>query len=222
MIAIFGCLVRVYTICHSQQSDKGLDFLSFSAVWSGSTLFAFLAFWSGSTLCAILSSLISVYTIFHSQSDQGLHNFPHLSCLINVYAVILSSLIRVYTFCHSQQPQQGQGSLSSSGTVWTGSTLFAILISLIRVYTVCHSLQSDQGLHYFPFAAVWSVSTLFAILSLIGSTLLVILSCLIRVHHNLTYFLSRRFMYLVISLLVYRAGCGIWLYQFLIIAYLFT
>ena len=30
----------------------------------------------------------------------------------------------------------------------------------------------------------------------------------------------RRFMYLVISLLVYRAGCGIWLYQFLIIAYL--
>ena len=32
----------------------------------------------------------------------------------------------------------------------------------------------------------------------------------------------RRFMYLVISLLVYRTGCGIWLYQFLIIAYLFT
>ena len=32
----------------------------------------------------------------------------------------------------------------------------------------------------------------------------------------------RRFMYLVISLLVYRAGCGILLYQFLIIAYLFT
>ena len=32
----------------------------------------------------------------------------------------------------------------------------------------------------------------------------------------------RRFMYLVISLFVYRAGCGIWLYQFLIIAYLFT
>ena len=28
--------------------------------------------------------------------------------------------------------------------------------------------------------------------------------------------------YLVISLLVLRAGCGIWLYQFLIIAYLFT
>ena len=31
----------------------------------------------------------------------------------------------------------------------------------------------------------------------------------------------RQFMYLVISLLALRAGCGIWLYQFLIIAYLF-
>ena len=32
----------------------------------------------------------------------------------------------------------------------------------------------------------------------------------------------RQFMYLVISLLVLRAGCGIWLYQFLIIVYHFT
>ena len=32
----------------------------------------------------------------------------------------------------------------------------------------------------------------------------------------------RQFMYLVISLLVLRAGYGIWLYQSLIIAYLFT
>ena len=31
-----------------------------------------------------------------------------------------------------------------------------------------------------------------------------------------------QFMYLFISLLVLRTGCGIWLYQFLIIAYLFT
>ena len=31
-----------------------------------------------------------------------------------------------------------------------------------------------------------------------------------------------QFMYIVISLLVLRAGCGIWLYQFLIIAYHFT
>ena len=30
-----------------------------------------------------------------------------------------------------------------------------------------------------------------------------------------------QFMYLVVSLLVLRAGCGIWLYQFLNIAYLF-
>ena len=32
----------------------------------------------------------------------------------------------------------------------------------------------------------------------------------------------RQFMYLVISRLVLRAGCGIWFYQFLIIAYIFT
>ena len=32
----------------------------------------------------------------------------------------------------------------------------------------------------------------------------------------------RQFMYLVISLLILRAGSGIWLYQFLIIAYLYT
>ena len=31
-----------------------------------------------------------------------------------------------------------------------------------------------------------------------------------------------QFMYLVVSLLVLRAGCGTWLYQFLIIAYRFT
>ena len=31
-----------------------------------------------------------------------------------------------------------------------------------------------------------------------------------------------QFMYLAISLWVLRSGCGIWLYQFLIIAYLFT
>ena len=36
------------------------------------------------------------------------------------------------------------------------------------------------------------------------------------------YVNCRQFMYLVISLLVLRAGYGIWLYQLLIIAYLFT
>ena len=39
---------------------------------------------------------------------------------------------------------------------------------------------------------------------------------------RVTFVNCRQFMYLVISLLVLRAGCGIWLYQFLIIAYLFT
>ena len=42
--------------------------------------------------------------------------------------------------------------------------------------------------------------------------------CLPRVH----FVNCGQFMYLVISLLVLRAGCGIWLCQFLIIAYLFT
>ena len=42
--------------------------------------------------------------------------------------------------------------------------------------------------------------------------------CLPRV----PYVNCHQFMYLVISLLVLRAGYGIWLYQFLIIAYLFT
>ena len=31
-----------------------------------------------------------------------------------------------------------------------------------------------------------------------------------------------QYMYLIVSLLILRAGCGIWSYQFLIIAYLFT
>ena len=52
---------RVYTICNSQQSHQGLHCLPFSAVWSGSTLFA------------IFCSLIRVYAISHSFSDQCLH-----------------------------------------------------------------------------------------------------------------------------------------------------
>ena len=36
------------------------------------------------------------------------------------------------------------------------------------VCTVCHCQQSDQGLQCLPFAAVWSVSTLFSILRLIS------------------------------------------------------
>ena len=116
-----------------------------------------------------------VYTICHSQQSKvGLHCLPFsvwagstpftiFSILIILCTVILSSLIRVYIIFHSQQSYQGQGPLLFSGTVWSGSTLFAIHI-LIRVYNICHS-QYDQGLHHLRFLAVWSRSTLFAILS---------------------------------------------------------
>ena len=146
----------VYTVCHCQQSDKGLQCLPFAAVWSVSTLFSILR-------------LISVYSICHSQQPgEGLHYLPFL----------LSSIVKVYTTCHSQQSDQGlhylpfsavwsssRPTLSFSGTVWSGSTLIAILSSLIKVYTVCHSQLSDQCLHYLPFSAIWSGSTLYAILS---------------------------------------------------------
>ena len=126
--------MRVYTICHSQQSDQGLHYLQFS-VWSGSTLFA------------ILSRLINfkVYTvIFRNSVEQGLHYLP------------FSAFWSVYTFYHSQQSGQVQGQLLFSATIWTGSTLFVILSSLIMVYTICHSQQSDQSLHFLPYSAVWS------------------------------------------------------------------
>ena len=110
-----------------------------------------------STLFAILSLLIRVYTISHSQqsdqglhclhyqpSDQGLHYLPFSAVWSgSTLFAILSSLIRVYTFFQF--------------LVLSGSTLFAIL-SLLRVYTVCHSQQSDQSPHYLPFSAVWSIS----------------------------------------------------------------
>ena len=194
LIVILSSLIRVYTVCHSQQSGQGLHYLLFSAVWSGSTLFAILsmqhyqglhclpfsAFWSESTLLAIRSSLmkvkvytvslmnnlIRVYTICHSQqSGQGLHYFPFsavwsrsrstLSFSGTVWSgstlfVILKSLIWVYIVCRSQQCNQGLFCLPFS-VIWSGSTLFAILCCQIKVYTVCHSQQSDEGLHYFPF-----------------------------------------------------------------------
>ena len=138
--------IGVYTVCHSpQQSDQYLHFLPFSAIWSRSrsTLSFWGTVWSGSTIFAILSSLIKVNTICHSQqSYQGLH-YLALSAVWSR---------RRYT-------------LLFSGTVWSGYTQFAIRSSLIKVDTVCHSQQCDQGLHYLPFSAVWSGSTLFAILS---------------------------------------------------------
>ena len=159
----------VYTICHSQQSDQGLHYLPFSAVWSRSTLFS------------ILSSLIRVDTYCHPQlSDQGLHYLPFWTVYSgSTLFAILSSFIRASTTCHSQQSDQGlyylplpglwstsSSILSFSGTVWSGSALFAILSCLIRVYTVFHSPKhSDQNLHYFSFSAVWSGSTIVAILS---------------------------------------------------------
>ena len=150
MFAILSSLITVYTICHSQQSDQGLDcltsqqfdqclqYLPFS-VWSGSTLFAFLSLirvfticisfqllLSRSTLFAILRSLFRVYTICHSQSDQGL-NCLLLSALwsgTTLFAIL--SLIRVYIFCHYQQSDQGLH-------------YFPFILSIIiKVYTVCH------------------------------------------------------------------------------------
>ena len=175
--------MRVYTICHS-----------------------FYTLLSRATLFAISSSLISVYTTCHSQqSDQGLHYLPFSAVRSRSTVFAILSLIRVYTICHSQQSDQGllylpvsavwsrsRSTLSFSGTIWSGSTLFSILSSLIRIYTFCHSQQSNQGIHclpfsavlsrvyticnpqqsnqgihYLPFSAVWSESTLFANLSLI-------------------------------------------------------
>ena len=152
-------LIRVYTICHSQQSDQSLHCLTFSAVWPVSTLFA------------ILSSLIRVYTVCHAQqSDQGLHGLPFSVWWRSTSFSILSSLAWVNTICHSQQSDQSHNYLPFSA-VWSGCTLFAILskpyylglyclpssavwpgstlfviVSLIRVNTICHSQQSEQGL----------------------------------------------------------------------------
>ena len=170
-------MITVYTIYHSQQSDQGLSqesdqdlhCLPFSAVWSGSTLFA------------ICSSLIKVKVHCHPKkhSDQGLHYLPFLalwswSTLFPILSkqyyqgrhclsFFLSSFIKVYTVCYFPLSDQCLHYLSLSA-VWSGSTLFPILSSLIKVYTICHS-QSDQDLHYLAFTAVWSGSTLCAILS---------------------------------------------------------
>ena len=83
----------------------------------------------------------------------------------------LSSFIKVYTVCHFQLSDQCLHYQSFSAG-WTRSTLFVILSSLFRVSSTCHSQQSYQGLHYLPFSeTVWSVSTLFAILSRLIDTL---------------------------------------------------
>ena len=188
-------MVRVYTICYSQ-SDQCLLYFLFSTVGSGFTSLAVLSSMIGvytifhsfytvlsrTTLFAILSSLNSIYTTCHSQqSDQCLHYFPFFLC----------SIIKVYTVCHTQQSDQGLHYQQSDqglhflqfSAVRTVSTLFAIL-SLIRVNTVYLSQQSGQDLHYLPFSALWSRSrcTLsFPGTVRSGSILYAILCSLIRV-----------------------------------------
>ena len=181
-------LIWVYPVCHSirivlmkEQCDQGLHCLPFrlhhldeGVVWSGSPLSFYLhrldegTVRSGSTLFAIpfasfgwLSSLIRVYTVYHSictirmkeQSDQGLHYLPFRLHRLDEGVVWSGSTLsfRLHRL--------------DEGAVWSGSTLFAIpfasfgwMSSLIRVYTVCHSFCT-----VWMNGAVWSESTLFAI-----------------------------------------------------------
>ena len=181
MSTIFAILskqyLKVFTVCHSEQSDQGLHYFPISAVWSGPTLFS------------ILSSLISVCTICYSQSDQRL-NFLLFSAVWSASTLFAILSKQYYHSLH----------YSSFSAVFSGSTLLAILSSLIKVkvhtvilrnsqinvfticssqqnimvYTVCQSQQSDQnqgpycnsqqsdpGLHSLPFSVVWSGSSLF-------------------------------------------------------------
>ena len=106
----------------------------------------FSAVWSRSTILKILSSLIRIYTIYHSQqSDQGLSEESDQGL--------------------SEESDQGLHCLPFS-VDWSECTFFAICRSLIKVKVHCHpEKHSDQGLHYLPFSALWSWSTLFPILS---------------------------------------------------------
>ena len=150
--------MKVYTVCHSQYSDQGLFYLSFSAVWSRSTL-SFSAVWSESTLFTIRSSLskvkvilknslIIVYSICHSQpSDQ--HYLPFSVWTGSSLFAILGNLIRATLFSILSKQYYHVLKCFPFSALWSGSTLFFILSSLIRVYTVSHSQQIDQGLYYY-------------------------------------------------------------------------
>ena len=112
---------------------SGSILLPFSAVWSRSRCTMSFSVWLGSTLFAILSILINIYTICHSQqSDQGLHylTFSAVWSRSTLFA-ILSSLISVYIICNFQQSDQGLRCLPFSA-VWSGSSLFAIF-TLMKV-----------------------------------------------------------------------------------------
>ena len=103
-------LIRVYTFCHSQQSDQCLHYLPFS-VWSGSTLFTFL-----SSLGRVYITCHSqpyyhsqdVHCHFQEQSDQGLFYMP-FSAIWSRSALfaILSIMVGVYTICHYLHSDQG-------------------------------------------------------------------------------------------------------------------
>ena len=164
-VILRNSLIRVYTICHSQQSDQGLNCLPFST-----------AIWPGSRLFVILSSLIRIYTICYSFSAV-----LSRSALLS----ILSSLNNVFIVWHSRHSDQGIHYLPFS--VWSGSTLFAVLSSLIKVkvYTVILRKQSDQGLHYLSFSAVCSGTILFDILSSLIKVkvhTVILRDCLVRVY----------------------------------------
>ena len=103
LLAILSSLIKVYTICYSQQSDQGLHCLQFSAVSSGSSLFAILSkqFYQGLHY-AILSSLIRVCIVWHSQQfDRILQYLPFSVWSGSIVFAILSGLIRVYIICRS-------------------------------------------------------------------------------------------------------------------------
>ena len=144
-------LIGVYTICHFQQSDQGLHCLPFSAVWSGSTLFAILSSLIKVKVYAVIpNSVIRVYTICHSQqSDQGLHYFPFSTVWSgSTPFAILSSLIKVYTVCHSQE-QSNSGVLKiyeMKSTLWylQRTDLSDIASNLeTKVLYICEKLNSQ-------------------------------------------------------------------------------
>ena len=67
----------------------------------------------------------------------------------------------------SKQYYQGLHCLPFSAVCQCIHYLPFFLSIITKDYTVCRSQQTDQGLHYLSFSAVWSGSTLFAILNLI-------------------------------------------------------
>ena len=150
LFAILSLLIRVYTISHSQQSDEGMHCLHSQPSDQGLHYLPFSAVWSGSTLFAILS-LIRVYTFCNSRSYQGLHCLPFSVCSGSTQFAILSSLIMVYTISCTLsmikvkvytvifRSSLIRVYILPFSAVWSGSTLFAILSILIRFYTICHS-----------------------------------------------------------------------------------